>query len=122
MKKVWLGSIVCLCVFLGCTRIVSDESDEREICFRGNVLELQQVNLFESRVGLSGGDKVQLYIVEQDDEGLKLPASEDFYQMSSDTDGNINFGDGEKHVYPDNPINIYMVFIAGEWKVIPRIF
>ena len=113
MKKVWLGSIVCLCVFLGCTRIVSDESDEREICFRGNVLELQQVNLFESRVGLSGGDKVQLYIVEQDEEGLKLPASEDFYQMSSDTDGNINFGDGEKHVYPDNPINVYGFYCRG---------
>ena len=107
MKKIGLCGIVCLCVFLGCTRVVSDESGEREICFRGNVLELQQVNLFGSRAGLGSGDKVQLYIVEQDEEGLKLPASEDFYQMSSDTDGNVNFEDGEKHVYPNNPINIY---------------
>lgn len=107
MKKAKVCGIVCLCVLLGCTRIVSDESGEQEICFRGNVLELQKVNLFGSRAGLGRGDKVQLYIVEQDEEGLKLPANEDFYQMSSDTDGNINFEDGEKHVYPDNPINIY---------------
>jgi len=90
-----------------CTRIVSDESGEQEICFRGNVQELQQVNLSESRVGLGSGNKVQLYIVEQDEEGVKLPASEDFYQMSSDADGNVNFEDGEKHIYPNNPINIY---------------
>ena len=107
MKKVWLRGIACLCVLLSCTRVESDEAGEREICFRGNVLELQQVNLFGSRAGLGSGDKVQLYIVEQDEEGLKLPASEDFYQMSSDTDGNVNFEDGEKHVYPNNPINIY---------------
>ena len=72
MKKIGLCGIVCLCVFLGCTRVVSDESGEREICFRGNVLELQQVNLFGSRAGLGSGDKVQLYIVEQDEEGLKF--------------------------------------------------
>ena len=107
MKKIGLCGIVCLCVFLGCTRVVSDESGEREICFRGNVLELQQVHLLGSRAGLGSGDKVQLYIVEQEEEELKLPASEDFYQMSSDTDGNVNFEDGEKHVYPNNPINIY---------------
>lgn len=107
MKKVWLRGIACLCVLLSCTRVESDEAGEREICFRRNVLELQQVNLFGSRAGLGSGDKVQLYIVEQDEEGLKLPASEDFYQMSSDTDGNVNFEDGEKHVYPNNPINIY---------------
>ena len=107
MGKVWLYGIVCLCMCLSCARVASDESGEREICFRGNVLELQQVNLFGSRAGLGSGDKVQLYIVEQDEEGLKLPASEDFYQMSSDTDGNVNFEDGEKHVYPNNPINIY---------------
>ena len=107
MKKVWLRGVACLCVLLSCTRVESDEAGEREICFRGNVLELQQVNLFGSRAGLGSGDKVQLYIVEQDEEGLKLPASEDFYQMSSDTDGNVNFEDGEKHVYPNNPINIY---------------
>lgn len=107
MKKVWLRGIACLCVLLSCTRVESDEAGEREICFRGNVLELQQVNLFGSRAGLGSGDKVQLYIVEQDEEELKLPASEDFYQMSSDTDGNVNFEDGEKHVYPNNPINIY---------------
>ena len=59
--------------------------------------------------------------MEQDEEGLKLPASEDFYQMSSDTDGNVNFEDGEKHVYPNNPINIYG-FCLGEWKEIPWIF
>ena len=107
MKKVWLRGVACLCVLLSCTRVESDEAGEREICFRGNVLELQQVNLFGSRAGLGSGAKVQLYIVEQDEEGLKLPASEDFYQMSSDTDGNVNFEDGEKHVYPNNPINIY---------------
>ena len=107
MKKVWLCSVVCLCMFQSCTRIVSDESGVQEICFRGNVQELQQVNLSESRAGLGGGDKVQLYIVEQDEEGVKLPASEDFYQMSSDADGNVNFEDGEKHIYPNNPINIY---------------
>ena len=107
MKKVWLRGVACLCVLLSCTRVESDEAGEREICFRGNVLELQQINLLGSRAGLGSGDKVQLYIVEQDEEGLKLPASEDFYQMSSDTDGNVNFEDGEKHVYPNNPINIY---------------
>ena len=107
MKKVWLRGVACLCVLLSCTRVESDEAGEREICFRGNVLELQQVNWFGSRAGLGSGDKVQLYIVEQDEEGLKLPASEDFYQMSSDTDGNVNFEDGEKHVYPNNPIHIY---------------
>lgn len=107
MKKVWLCSVVCLCMLQSCTRIVSDESGVQEICFRGNVQELQQVNLSESRAGLGGGDKVQLYIVEQDEEGVKLPASEDFYQMSSDADGNVNFEDGEKHIYPNNPINIY---------------
>ena len=106
MKKVWLRGVACLCVLLSCTRVESDEAGEREICFRGNVLELQQINLLGSRAGLGSGDKVQLYIVEQDEEGLKLPASEDFYQMSSDTDGNVNFEDGEKHVYPNNPINI----------------
>ena len=107
MKKVWLCSVVCLCMLQSCTRIVSDESGVQEICFRGNVQELQQVNLSESRAGLGGGDKVQLYIGEQDEEGVKLPASEDFYQMSSDADGNVNFEDGEKHIYPNNPINIY---------------
>ena len=107
MKKVWLCSVVCLCMLQSCTRIVSDESGVQEIYFRGNVQELQQVNLSESRAGLGGGDKVQLYIVEQDEEGVKLPASEDFYQMSSDADGNVNFEDGEKHIYPNNPINIY---------------
>ena len=50
---------------------------------------------------------MQLYIVEQEEEELKLPASEDFYQMRSDANGNIDFEDGEKHVYPNNPINIY---------------
>ena len=107
MGKVWLYGIVCLCMCLSCARVASDESGEREICFRGNVLELQQVHLLGSRAGLGSGDKVQLYIVEQEEEELKLPASEDFYQMSSDTDGNVNFEDGEKHVYPNNPINIY---------------
>ena len=107
MGKVWLYGIVCLCMCLSCARVASDESGEREICFRGNVLELQQVHLLGSRAGLGNGDKVQLYIVEQDEEGLKLPASEDFYQMRSDADGNIDFEDGEKHVYPNNPINIY---------------
>ena len=107
MKKVWLRGVVCLCMLQSCTRIVSDESGEQEICFRGNVQELQQVNLSESRAGLGSGDKVQLYIVEQDEEGVKVPASEDFYQMSSDADGNVNFEDGEKHIYPNNPINIY---------------
>jgi hypothetical protein len=92
---------------LSCARVASDESGEREICFRGNVLELQQVHLLGSRAGLGNGDKVQLYIVEQEGEELKLPASEDFYQMRSDADGNIDFEDGEKHVYPNNPINIY---------------
>ena len=82
MKEVWLYSVVCLCMLQSCTRIESDESGEQEICFRGNVQELQQVNLSESRVGLGSGNKVQLYIVEQDEEGVKLPASEDFYQMS----------------------------------------
>lgn len=99
MKEVWLYSVVCLCMLQSCTRIESDESGEQEICFRGNVQELQQVNLSESRVGLGSGNKVQLYIVEQDEEGVKLPASEDFYQMSSDADGNVNFEDGEKHIY-----------------------
>ena len=107
MGKVWLYGIVCLCVCLSCARVASDESGEREICFRGNVLELQQVHLLGSRAGLGSGDKVQLYIVEQEGEELKLPASEDFYQMRSDADGNISFEDGEKHVYPNNPINIY---------------
>lgn len=113
MKKAWSCGVVCLCVCLSCARIVSDESGEREICFRGNVLELQRVNLSGSRAGLGLGDKVQLYIVEQDEEGLKLPVSEDFYQMSRDTDGNINFEDGEKHVYPNNPINIYGFCCGG---------
>ena len=107
MGKVWLYGIVCLCMCLSCARVASDESGEREICFRGNVLELQQVQLLGSRAGLGNGDKVQLYIVEQEGEELKLPASEDFYQMRSDADGNIDFEDGEKHVYPNNPINIY---------------
>lgn len=107
MGKVWLYGIVCLCMCLSCARVASDESGEREICFRGNVLELQQVHLLGSRAGLGSGDKVQLYIVEQEGEELKLPASEDFYQMRSDADGNIDFEDGEKHVYPNNPINIY---------------
>lgn len=107
MGKVWLYGIVCLCMCLSCARVASDESGEREICFRGNVLELQQVHLLGSRAGLGSGDKVQLYIVEQEEEELKLPASEDFYQMRSDVDGNIDFEDGEKHVYPNNPINIY---------------
>ena len=107
MGKVWLYGIVCLCMCLSCARVASDESGEREICFRGNVLELQQVHLLGSRAGLGNGDKVQLYIVEQEGEELKLPASEDFYQMRSDADGNIGFEDGEKHVYPNNPINIY---------------
>lgn len=113
MKKVWLRGVACLCVLLSCTRVESDEAGEREICFRGNVLELQQINLLGSRAGLGNGNKVQLYIVEQDEEGLKLPAKEDFYQMSSDLDGNINFVDGEKHVYPDNPINIYGYCCGG---------
>ena len=107
MGKVWLYGIVCLCMCLSCARVASDESGEREICFRGNVLELQQVHLLGSRAGLGNGDKVQLYIVEQEEEELKLPASEDFYQMRSDANGNIDFEDGEKHVYPNNPINIY---------------
>ena len=107
MGKVWLYGIVCLCMCLSCARGASDESGEREICFRGNVLELQQVHLLGSRAGLGSGDKVQLYIVEQEEEELKLPASEDFYQMRSDANGNIDFEDGEKHVYPNNPINIY---------------
>ena len=107
MGKVWLYGIVCLCMCLSCARVASDESGEREICFRGNVLELQQVHLLGSRAGLGSGDKVQLYIVEQEEEELKLPASEDFYQMRSDANGNIDFEDGEKHVYPNNPINIY---------------
>ena len=63
MKEVWLYSVVCLCMLQSCTRIESDESGEQEICFRGNVQELQQVNLSESRVGLGSGNKVQLYIV-----------------------------------------------------------
>ena len=67
MKKVWLCSVVCLCMLQSCTRIVSDESGVQEIYFRGNVHELQQVNLSESRAGLGGGDKVQFYIVEQDE-------------------------------------------------------
>ena len=107
MGKVWLYGIVCLCMCLSCARVASDESGEREICFRGNVLELQQVHLLGSRAGLGSGDKVQLYIVEQEEEELKLPASEDFYQIRSDANGNIDFEDGEKHVYPNNPINIY---------------
>ena len=107
MEKVWQYGVVCLCVCLSCARVASDESGECEICFRGNVLELQQIHLLGSRAGLGSGDKVQLYIVEQEGEGLKLPASEDFYQMRSDADGDISFEDGEKHVYPDNPINIY---------------
>ena len=107
MGKVWLYGIVCLCMCLSCARVASDESGERGICFRGNVLELQQVHLLGSRAGLGSGDKVQLYIVEQEEEELKLPASEDFYQMRSDANGNIDFEDGEKHVYPNNPINIY---------------
>lgn len=107
MGKVWLYGIVCLCMCLSCARVASDESGEREICFRGNVLELQQVHLLGSRAGLGSGDKVQLYIVEQEEEELKLPASEDFYQMRSDANGNIDFEDGEKHVYPNNLINIY---------------
>lgn len=61
MKEVWLYSVVCLCMLQSCTRIESDESGEQEICFRGNVQELQQVNLSESRVGLGSGNKVQLY-------------------------------------------------------------
>lgn len=114
MKRRWLCYFLSFSILGSCSRVISEEEEEREICFVGNIQELQQVDLNGSRAGFDNGDKVQLYIVEQDEEGLKLPASEDFYQMTSDAEGNINFEDGEKHVYPDNPINIYGFYCKGK--------
>ena len=33
--------------------------------------------------------------------------------MNSEADGSLSFADGEKHVYPDNPINIYGFYCKG---------
>ena len=54
-----------------------------------------------------------LYIVEQEGEGLCLPANEDFYLMNGEADKSLSFTDGEKHVYPDNPVNIYGFYCKG---------
>lgn len=113
MKKKWLLYFTSLFTFLGCIRTVSEESGRQEIRFYGNIQKLQKVDL-AARGGFISEDKVQLYIVEQDGEGVKLPSGEDFYQMSSDDDGNLSFEVGETHVYPDNPINVYGFCCKGK--------
>ena len=113
MKKSWLLYFMGLIALCGCSRMITKESEEKEICFQVDILKMQEVNMIGSRAGLNVGDKVGLYIVEQEREELCLPANEDFYLMNSEADGSLSFADGEKHVYPDNPINIYGFYCKG---------
>lgn len=113
MKKSWLLYFMGLIALCGCSRVIAEESEEKEICFQVNIHKMQEVNMIGSRAGLNVGDKVGLYIVEQEGEELCLPANEDFYPMNSEADGSLSFADGEKHVYPDNPINIYGFYCKG---------
>lgn len=112
-KKKWLCYLLSLCILGGCHRVKVDDTEEYEIRFRGNVYDLQQIGI-TSRAGFNAGDHVQLYIVEQDGTDLKLPTNDDFYQMLGDVDGNINFENGERHIYPINPINIYGFYLKGK--------
>lgn len=112
MKKSWLLYFMGLIALCGCSRMITKESEEKEICFQVDILKMQEAEI-GSRAGLNVGDKVGLYIVEQEGEELCLPANEDFYLMNSEADGSLSFADGEKHVYPDNPINIYGFYCKG---------
>lgn len=97
----------------GCSRMVTEESEKKEICFQVNIHKMQEVDMIGSRTGLNAGDKVGLYIVEQEGEELCLPTNEDFYLMNSEAGESLSFTDGEKHVYPDNPVNIYGFYYKG---------
>ena len=112
MKKSWLLYFMGLIALCGCSRMITKESEEKEICFQVDILKMQEAEI-GSRAGLNVGDKVGLYIVEQEGEELCLPANEDFCLMNSEADGSLSFADGEKHVYPDNPINIYGFYCKG---------
>ena len=113
MKKSWLLYFMGLIALCGCSRVIVEESEEKEICFQVNIHKMQEVNMIGSRAGLNAGDRVGLYIVEQEGEGLCLPANEDFYLMNGEADKSLSFTDGEKHVYPDNPVNIYGFYCKG---------
>ncbi|MFR7879281.1 MAG: hypothetical protein ACLU4J_24425 [Butyricimonas paravirosa] len=117
MKKSWLLYFMGLIALCGCSRMITKESEEKEICFQVDILKMQEAEI-GSRAGLNVGDKVGLYIVEQEGEELCLPANEDFYLMNSEADGSLSFADGEKHVYPDNPINIYGFYCKGMESVL----
>lgn len=70
MKKSWLLYFMGLIALCGCSRMITKESEEKEICFQVDILKMQEVNMIGSRAGLNVGDKVGLYIVEQEREEL----------------------------------------------------
>lgn len=70
MKKSWLLYFMGLIALCGCSRVIAEESGEKEICFQVNIHKMQEVNMIGSRAGLNAGDRVGLYIVEQEGEGL----------------------------------------------------
>ena len=92
MKKSWLLYFMGLIALCGCSRMITKESEEKEICFQVDILKMQEAEI-GSRAGLNVGDKVGLYIVEQEGEELCLPANEDFYLMNSEADGSLSFAD-----------------------------
>ena len=54
MKKSWLLYFMGLIALCGCSRMITKESEEKEICFQVDILKMQEAEI-GSRAGLNVG-------------------------------------------------------------------
>lgn len=115
MKKDKLSCVACVVFLLGCSHHASEDPELRDIRFQGNIQDLQTVVVGRAEANFANEKKVQLFIVER--EGVNasagVPLPEHFNQMITGVDGVLRFTDGEKHVYPENPIDVYGYHCEG---------
>jgi len=108
-----INILLVMALFWGCHRTLSEGGGEQEMVFHSNIRESQVVNV--ARAGFADGTNVYLYIVERVEEGIpRLPASEDLYEMVCGEAGKLSFADGEKHYYPEVPIDVYGYYWGKE--------
>lgn len=101
-----INVLLVIALFWGCHRTLSEGEGEQEMVFFSNIRENQVVNV--ARASFANNTKVCLYIAERTDEEVpRLPASEDLHEMVCGDGGVLSFADGQKHYYPDVPIDIY---------------
>ena len=49
MKKSWLLYFMGLIALCGCSRMITKESEEKEICFQVDILKMQEAEIGSSR-------------------------------------------------------------------------